>query len=139
MTNDAATVRAVALDARYGRTPQKKRRDRIIAIVAGAVFVVVLGAWVAWAGLGNPQGSLEAKDLAHKVIDDRTVSVTWQVSTNAGTAVACAVEAQNEAHAIVGWKIVELPPSPTYNTQYSETIRTSQNAVTGLIYRCWLA
>lgn len=128
-----------ALDARYGRTPSAKRRDRILLVIGAALVVLVFTAWVIWAGLDNGQGSLDAQDIAHSVVSDETVSITWQVSVGTGTAVSCALEAQNDLHAIVGWKIIELAPSSTYTTQYTEVIRTSQRAVTGLIYRCWLA
>lgn len=127
-----------ALDARYGRTPGRTRRDRIILIVMGVLFTVVFAAWVVWAGFDNGQGSLDTEDVAHLVVDDSTVSITWQVSVHEGTAVSCALQAQNKAHAIVGWKIVHLPPSQNFVNRYKETIRTSQSAVTGLIYRCWL-
>lgn len=133
-----ATYDKAALDARYGRTPQRRRRDRTILMVAGAFLAVVLVGWVVWAGLDNDRGSLGALDVAHKVIDDSTVSVTWQLSVKEGTPVSCALQAQNESHAIVGWKIVEIPASTNFNNRYRETLRTSQQAVTGLIYQCWL-
>ena len=133
-----ATDDNAALDARYGRTPQRRRRERIILIVAAALFAVVLVAWVVWAGLDNDRGNIDALDVAHSVIDDSSVSITWQVSVKEGTAVSCALQAQNESHAIVGWKIVDIPPSTNFNNRYQETIRTSQQAVTGLIYQCWL-
>ena len=133
-----ATDNTAAMDARYGRTPQR-RRDRVLLIVGASVFAVVLTAWVVWAGLDNNQGTLGVQDVAHSIIDDATISVTWQVSVKEGTAVSCALQAQNEAHAIVGWKIVHLPGAATFNTRYTEVVRTSQQAVTGLIYQCWLA
>ncbi|HNP15677.1 MAG: DUF4307 domain-containing protein [Cryobacterium sp.] len=138
MVETAGTAQNAALDARYGRTPNRKRRDRTIAIVAAALFVVVFAAWVLWAGLDNGQGNLNAQDIGHKVVDDSTVTITWQVSVSSGAPVSCALQAQNAAHAIVGWKIVELPASANLTRQYTETVRTSQRAVTGLIYRCWL-
>jgi Domain of unknown function (DUF4307) len=138
MPDTATTVSDAALDARYGRTPNKKRRDRVILVAAAVVFVVIFTAWVVWAGFDNGQGNLDSQDIGHRLVDDSTVSIVWQVSVPAGTAVTCALQAQNEAHAIVGWKIVSLDPSTTFTTQYTETIRTSQQAVTGLIYRCWL-
>lgn len=134
-----ATDAKAALDARYGRTPHAKRRERILFVVGGALVVLVFAAWVIWAGLDNGQGSLDSQDIAHSVVSDETVSITWQVSVGTGTAVSCALEAQNDVHAIVGWKIIDLPASSTFTTQYTEVIRTSQRAVTGLIYRCWLA
>ncbi|GAA3739995.1 hypothetical protein GCM10022239_14530 [Leifsonia bigeumensis] len=127
-----------ALDARYGRTADRSRRDRWIIVVAAVLFAAIFTAWVVWAGLDNGQGGLDARDIGHRLVDDRTVSVTWEVSVTAGTEVSCALQAQNEAHGIVGWKIVDLPASETYTRQYTETVRTAQRAVTGLIYRCWL-
>lgn len=132
-----ATDTTAVLDARYGRTPQR-RRDRMLLIIGGAVFAVVLIAWVVWVGMDSNQESLGVQDIAHSIVDDSSVTVTWQVSVKAGTAVSCAVQAQNEAHAIVGWKIVDLPASTTFNNRYKEVVRTSQQAVTGLIYQCWL-
>ncbi len=134
----AATDDNAALDARYGRTPQRRLRERIIFIVVGAMFVVVFTAWVVWAAFDNGQGNIDAQDTAHSIIDDSSVSITWQVSVKEGTAVSCALQAQNESHAIVGWRIVDLPPSTSFSNRYQEVVRTSQQAVTGLIYRCWL-
>ena len=133
-----ATDDNAALDARYGRTPQRRRRDRIILVVAGIIFAVVLIAWVVWAGLDSDRGDINAQDVAHSIIDNSSVSVTWQLSVKEGTAVSCALQAQNEAHAIVGWKIVHIPASIDFNNRYKEVVRTSQQAVTGLIYQCWL-
>lgn len=132
-----ATDNTAALDARYGRTPQR-RRDRILFIVGGAVFAVILVAWIVWVGVDSNQDSLGVQDVAHSIVDDGSVTVTWQVSVKAGTAVSCALQAQNEAHAIVGWKVVDIPPSESFNNRYKEVVRTSQLAVTGLIYQCWL-
>ena len=139
MTDTAANTASAALDARYGRTAGGRRRERWIVIVAAVLFAAIFTAWVVWAGLDNGQGSLDSRDIGHRLVDDRTVSVTWEVSVSAGTEVTCALQAQNEAHGIVGWKIVDLPASDTYTRQFTETLRTAQRAVTGLIYRCWLA
>jgi hypothetical protein len=139
MMAGTAPETSAALDARYGRTPGSRRRERWAVLGAAVLFVVVFAAWVVWAGLDNGQGSLDAQDVGHRIVDDATVSVTWQVSVAEGTAVDCALQAQNSAHAIVGWRIVELAPSDTYTTRYTELVRTAQRGVTGLIYRCWLA
>lgn len=138
MTGTAPDRTSVALDARYGRSPGSSRRDRWIVVVVAVLFAAVFTAWVVWAGLDDGQGSLDARDIGHSLVDERTVSVTWEVSVTAGTEVSCALQAQNEAHGIVGWKIVDLPASDSYTRQYTETLRTAQRGVTGLIYRCWL-
>jgi hypothetical protein len=38
----------------------------------------------------------------------------------------------------VGWKVVRLEPSEQRTRHLTEVVRTSEPAVTGLIYRCWL-
>jgi hypothetical protein len=48
------------------------------------------------------------------------------------------LQALNEQFAIVGWKIVELPPGGDRTRAFVENIRVTEPAVTGLIYRCWL-
>ena len=138
MAENPTTARAAVLDARYGRASNRKRRDRLLVVVAAMLIAAVFTVWVVWSGLDNGQGNLGTQDIGHKIVDDSTVTITWQVSVPTGTPVSCALQAQNDAHAIVGWKIVELPASADHSRRYTETVRTSQRAVTGLIYRCWL-
>ena len=130
---------SAALDERYGRTPHAARRDRWIVLVAAVLFVAVFAAWVVWAGLDNGQGSLDSRTVGFRAVDDRAMEVTWEVSVTTGTEVSCALQVQNQAHGIVGWKIVELPASDRYTRRFTETVRTTQPGVTALIYRCWLA
>ena len=127
------------LNERYGRSPARTHRTRLFAIIAAAGITVVFILWVVWTGLDNGQGSIDVQDIGHTIVDDANVSVTWALSVPAGTAVSCAIQAQNEAHGIVGWKIVQLPASDRFTRQFTENVRTTQQAVTGLIYRCWLA
>ncbi len=129
---------AAALDARYGRTPEKKRRDRWIYLIAGVLCAVVVVTWVIWAGLDQAGSTLDAQDTGHQIVDDRTVSISYQLSMPVGRTASCALQVQNEAHAIVGWRIVKIPASTNYTTGYTETVRSSERGVTGLIYRCWL-
>jgi hypothetical protein len=126
------------LDARYGRGRGNSRRSRIIAIVAGAVGVVAVVAWVVWGGLLGPDASLEARDLGFEIIDDGHIRVEYEVTSDAGAEVSCAVQALNESFTVVGWKIVELPVSEQRTRSFTEELRTSELAVSGLIYRCWL-
>jgi len=124
--------------ARYGRTPARKRRDRLIYILAGTAAAIVVVAWVAWAGLDQTGGTLDAEDKGSTIVDDRTVSISYQVSMPVGQTASCALQVQNEAHGIVGWRIVKVPASTRYTTSYTTTVLSSEKGVTGLIYRCWL-
>jgi len=132
-------VPSSALDERYGRTPASSRTRRVIGVAVAAAFALVLGAWVVWAALDGESASLEFRDVAHEIIDESTVSVTWQLTAEPGTDVSCVVKAMNEGFSDVGWKVVQLPASDQRTRVFTEQVRTTELAVTGLIYRCWLA
>lgn len=126
------------LAARYGRTRTSARRTRIIAISAAIAFAIVFAAWLWWGGLLGSTAQFEAKDTGHTILSDSSVSVTWQFTADPGTTASCAVQALNSAFGIVGWRVVDLPASDAITREFTETVRTSELAVSGLIYRCWL-
>lgn len=126
------------LERRYGRTPDRRRRERWMLGGGALAFAVVLVAWVVWAGLDGSRPQVQATDLGHRLIDDHAVEVTWRLSVPAGHATACAVQAFNEDFTIVGWKIVEIPASERPLRTFTETVRTALEPNTGLVSECWL-
>ena len=126
------------IEARYGRSPRRQRRGRVLAIVAAAGVTAVVVAWVVWVGLLGPDASLGSRDLGYALIGDDAIEVRYEVTVDAGKPVSCALQALNDTFAIVGWKVVAIPASDEGTRQFRETLRTSEPAVTGLIYRCWL-
>ncbi len=126
------------LDARYGRTPGAERRTRTQMIIAGVIFAVVFTAWVVWGGLSGTNAALETRDLGYSAVTPTTIDVRWEVSATPGDEVTCALQALNESFGIVGWRIVELGASTERTRMFVETIRTAEQAVTALPYRCWL-
>ena len=129
---------STAIEERYGRSPARRRRARVLAGIMGAAVLVVVGAWVVWAGLFGPGASLGTRDLGYSLIGEDAVEVHYEVTAGAGASVSCALQALNSTFAIVGWKVIAIPPSDQGTRQFRETLRTSEPAVTGLIYRCWL-
>ena len=127
------------LDARYGRTPMRRKWNRRGIWVAAAAFVAVFGAWVVWGGFSGTADEIDTVDVGHLVLDDASVRVEFQVTLDPGDAAHCALEAQNEAHGIVGWKIVDIPASDIRTRSFTEVVRATEQPVTGLIYRCWPA
>jgi hypothetical protein len=124
---------------RYGRTPRDRRRRLVVGLVAAAGVLVAVVAWVVWVGLFGPSASLESRDLGYANDNpDGSVDVSFEVTVDAGTPVSCALQALNGQFAIVGWKIVALPPSEQRTRVFVENVRVTEPAVTGLIYRCWL-
>jgi hypothetical protein len=127
-----------ALDARYGRTPTRRRLTRWWAIGVAIVVALVVVLWVAWVGLFAPAATIDSRTAGYTLVSDSEVEVEYEVTVEPGTAVACAVEALNKKYAVIGWKIVDLPPSEQRTRALTDLVRTSEPAVTGLIYRCWL-
>jgi hypothetical protein len=127
-----------ALAVRYGRTSASRRRAVVWAVVVGAAVLAVSAAWVIWVGVFGPSASLDTRDTAFEIAADESVDVRFDVTVAPGTAVSCALQALNERFAIVGWKIVHLPPGETRTRSFEENIRTTERPATGLIYRCWL-
>ncbi|MBM7505386.1 DUF4307 domain-containing protein [Agromyces aurantiacus] len=129
---------ATDLAGRYGRTPSRRRRERLLLAGAAAAFAVVLVAWVVWAGLDGSKPQVQATDLGHRLLDDRAVEVTWRLSVPAGNETACIVKALNEDFTVVGWKVVEIPASERPLRTLTERVRIAQEANTGLVDHCWL-
>jgi Domain of unknown function (DUF4307) len=126
------------LAERYGRTPRLTKQRRWFAITVGGVFVVAIVAWVIWAGLLGDSAQLSASDTGHVIASERLVTVRFDLAVDAGRRVGCAAEALDESFTVVGWKIIHIQPSTDRIRSFSVDVRTSQQAVTGLIYRCWL-
>ncbi|MET1051561.1 MAG: DUF4307 domain-containing protein [Mycetocola sp.] len=127
------------LDDRYGRSRERRTRDRRIGWTVGGAFALVFLAWVVWAGLDAVGAGIDVRDTAHAVENDRTVTVTFELSVDAGTETMCAVQALNDTFAVVGWKVIGVPASDQRTRTVTETVTTVEKASTGLIYRCWLA
>jgi hypothetical protein len=130
---------------RYGRTDADRRRRRVFGVVAALGVLLVVGAWVVWVGLFSPSASLEARDTGYTAPgggalteSDTSVDIRFEITTEPGTPVSCALQALNEQFAIVGWRIVELAPGDAITRSFVENVRVTEPAVTGLIYRCWL-
>lgn len=126
------------LASRYGRTRRTRRGNRWLFGAVAAAFLAVFIAWVVWAGLDGARDGVDAQDTAHLVVDDRTVQVSFDLTAPAGSEVACAVQALNEQSAVVGWLVVEYPASTDRFRSFTETVRTTELATTGLISSCWL-
>lgn len=124
------------LDERYGRTRRGGRRWFIVIAAAVAAVVVVAFAWMT---VANSLASVDADATGFQVVDERTVVVEFQVSAPAGSTVACVLEAQDQEHGVVGWKVVELPAAESHATAYRETVPTVAHATTGFVNSCWVS
>ncbi|GAA1216444.1 DUF4307 domain-containing protein [Microbacterium maritypicum] len=125
---------AQELDERYGRT----RRRRAPWIIGGAIALLIVGAF-SWMTVAQSMASVDADDLGFELVDEHSVSITFQVTGVQGKDVVCAVEALDEEFGVVGWKIVEIEAGDSHSQARSVTIPTVSEATTGLVNTCWVA
>jgi len=124
------------LDDRYGRTRSPRRRLIGWSIVA----VLALGAtgFLAWTTVASSLSSVTATDTGFTVDSDRSVTASFQITAPVGEPVACALEARDEEHGTVGWRVVEYPASEEHTRAFTEQIRTLSLATTGFVNSCWV-
>ena len=125
------------LNARYGRTTNRRRLNLFIAVGFGAIVVIVFAAWTIWGGLFVPEASIDTEPIGNIRISANQMEVKWQMSEAPGTRAKCAIQALDENFGIVGWKIITVPPSNLNSRNLETVVRTAQPAVSGLIYLCW--
>lgn len=124
------------LDDRYGRGRAARSR-RVAWVVFGILGLigVVAFAWLTWS---NAADDVTADATAFELVDAHRVSVTFQVTGPIGSPIACALEAQDTEHAVVGWRVVHYPASTSHAQAFTETIPTVAEATTGLVNSCWV-
>jgi hypothetical protein len=123
------------LDERYGRTSSPRKRWTIGIVIGVAAVLIALFAWMT---VASTLDDVAIDTTGFTVDDARTVTLSFQITAPPGRTVACALEAQDEEHGIVGWRIVEFPASDLRARAFREAIPTTAEATTGLVNDCWV-
>lgn len=124
------------LDHRYGRTRERRSR-RVLVGVAGVIGAGLLGL-VAWTTVTGAIDSVDTDATGFDVVDEHSVVVSFQVSGARDEPLACALEAQDTEHGVVGWRVVEYPAADGLSRSFTETIPTVALATNGLVTSCWI-
>lgn len=127
------------LDARYGRTRSRSRRERLLAWIVGIGVLTTAVAWVWWVGTDPARTSIQARDLGFEIVDDTHVEVLFDVAVAPGTPVRCGVQALDASYSVVGWRVVDIPATEALGSTHRVELRTSARPTTGLVWECWLA
>jgi hypothetical protein len=96
-----------------------------------------LGA-LAWTIVGATLDDVGLDNTGYEIVDERTVVVSFQITAPVGRTVACALEAQDVEHGVVGWRIVEIEASDQHARAFRESVPTTALATTGLVNSCWV-
>jgi hypothetical protein len=124
--------------ARYGRTPEVQKRQKVVGIMGAIGVAVVLVTWIVWAGPMRASSQFQARDLGFSIADERNIVVQFEITVTPNTRMQCAVQALSADYGIVGWRVVDIPPSSQRTRVFEQPLRTSDMPVTGLLYRCWV-
>lgn len=124
------------LDERYGRVRSPRRRWTVGIAIALAIAVVALFGWFA---VSDSLDAVDADATGFEIVDGHSVVLSFQVTAPTGRAIACAIEAQDVEHGVVGWRVVELPASEEHSRAFRETIPTTAEATTGFVNSCWVS
>ena len=125
-----------ALEERYGRGPRPARRGVFWMTVA--VVAVASVATFSWLTISNALSEVGFDETGYEVVDDRTVTVSFQATPPAGAAFTCAVKALDEDFGIVGWRVIQYPAFENTTRAFVETIPTVARATTGTVHSCWV-
>ena len=104
--------------------------------VVGTVGILLGVAMAVWLGLASTLGKPSWTDMGYRVIDDRTVDVTYQISRPNGRNVTCVIRALDKGFATVGLVEVHIPGSGASTVERTTRVRTTTRAVTGLVRSC---
>ena len=124
------------LDERYGRVrhPAGRRTFWVTVAVVAATFV----AGLSWLTISNSLDEVGFDETGYEVVDDRTVTVSFQATPPAGAAFACALQALDEDFGTVGWRVIEYSAFEETTRAFMETIPTVAPATTGTVHSCWI-
>ncbi|MGN6446202.1 DUF4307 domain-containing protein [Amnibacterium sp.] len=130
------STRTTTLDERYGRTPSRRRRGRIGAVVAGAAVLVAVAVWAVWTGVGGATNALDVTTTGVNIVSDEATDVQWLVTGRSGQRLVCAIEATDSGGSVVGLVEVVVPATGQVNRSGATTVRTVRRASNGLIESC---
>ena len=107
--------------------------------VAATIGILLGCALAVWFGLASTVGHPNWTVQGYRVVDDRTVDVTYLVSRPTGRDVTCVVRAMDRSFGTVGLVEVLVPASDSTSVQRTTRVRTTARAVTGVVKSCTIA
>lgn len=102
----------------------------------GGIGCLIGVALAVWLGLASTVGQVTWTDLGYRVVDDQTVTVSYDVHRPSTGAATCVVRAQNLGFATVGTVEDQIPAGGATSVHRQVTIRTTTTAVAGNVKSC---
>ncbi|MBK8470196.1 MAG: DUF4307 domain-containing protein [Actinomycetales bacterium] len=102
----------------------------------GIAFTVLFTIFASWRVLSVADEQIDATTTGYKVVDERTMTVTFDIHKPPQVAVLCTIQAQDLKKNVVGAAQVDIPTAPTRTTSHQVTIKTTTLAFSGLVHDC---
>lgn len=120
---------------RYGPPPHPHARRRL---VVGLWALAAVGTAVTlWMGVGMARTPVTWDDIGFRIDGTEQVEVVYDVARrDPSQPVRCTLEALNQRYGQVGVVEVEVPPSTERAVRRADVVRTSEQAVTGIVRYC---
>jgi hypothetical protein len=132
-----------SLANRYGA--KKRRLSPAAKRIGGGVALAAGIGFMAWVSTSNSLNDVSFKDIGYVTTDATLAEVDFQVTREHGISVKCAVKALDSKYAVVGWKVVDIPPSEPDGTadggrtvSQRVPVRTESLSVSGVVDSCWI-
>ncbi len=100
---------------------------------------------MAWVSTSSAVSEVTFKDIGFSTTDATQAEIDFQVTREPGSAVKCAVKALDSKFAVVGWKVVDIPPGEPDTTadggrtvSQRVAVRTESLSVSGVVDSCWV-
>ena len=101
-----------------------------------AVFTLGLALYGTSRIMGVAAEQVTAETFGFKVVDDRTATITFDVTKPPEATVLCTVHAQDLKKALVGSAEIVIPPASQRVTNHTATIKTTTKAVAAIVQSC---
>ena len=122
------------LAERYGRKTSASRSQRRWVIAGASSLLVLFLGWAAWVSVSDwltPKAEL----LGFTIVDKWRSNATVKIGVSGADKPICAIQAQNEKFAIVGYYEVQFDYVPDQIKTIK--INTTELPVSVSILRCW--
>ena len=104
--------------------------------IIAAVFTLAMALFATGKIMGAAAEQVTAETFGFKVVDDRTATITFDVTKPPETTVRCTVHAQDLKKALVGSAEIVVPPAAQRTTTHTATIKTTTRAVAAIVQSC---
>ena len=104
--------------------------------IIGSLGIAASVALVVWFALSATVGLPSWQTWGFKIVDDRTVSVTFDVTRPEGQPMTCTIEALDRDFGRVGSVQFAVPQTETETGRHTATVLTTTRAVTGQVRTC---